>query len=170
MRYSPWIVYNYRVRVCEPSATPLRASRGPSTDARRASFRPSLHLPFDRPLQAADMQHVGNNTIQRISYGVGIYSVGMHFDVPKPEAGGRGSSRSWRRRRRRIAPLRFFCANWPLRACVHSSLCYIPLRLARHFPAVRSGWPSPLHRRKCSGLSSCPTLVACPTVASAPVV
>ena len=78
--------------------------------------------------------------------------------------GGRGSSRSWRRRRRRIAPLRFFCANWPLRACVHSSLCYIPLRLARHFPAVRSGWPSPLHRRKCSGLSSCPTPVAWPSL------
>jgi hypothetical protein len=90
MRYVPWIVYNHRVRVCEPSATPLRGPRGPSIDALRPANGPSRRAPFGRPLQAAAAEYVGHNSLQHISYRVGIYSVGVHFDVPKPEAGGEG--------------------------------------------------------------------------------
>lgn len=83
--------------------------------------------------------------------------------------GGRGSSRPGWRRQRRIRPLRFFICNWPFAlACTrrHATLLYV----RQDTLAVRSSWPSPLHRRKCSGLFSCPTPVAWPTVASATVV
>ena len=74
-------------------AAPLRASRGPSTDAHQPINRRSLHLPFGRPLQAAADEQVGHNDIQQPSYRVGFYSVGMHFDAPKPETGGEGVRR-----------------------------------------------------------------------------
>ena len=78
-----------RARV-RPSCCPLRGPRGPSIDARRPANRRSRHAPFGRPLQAAAAEQVGHNSLQHTSSRVGFYSVGMHFDAPKPDAGGEG--------------------------------------------------------------------------------
>ena len=169
MRYGPADTRDDRARHRLPRsscpAAPLRSSFGTSIDARRPSNGPPRQRPFGRPLQAVAVEHVGHNSLQRISYGMGfLQSRSVNSQCETRHRGGRGFDLLLRRRRRRISPLRFFCANWPLRACASPSPCYIHLRLARHFPAVRSGWPSPLHRRKCSGLSSCPTPVAWPSL------
>ena len=90
MRYVLWIVYNHRVRVCEPSATPPCASRGPSIDAYRPSNGPSLHLPFGLPLQTAAAEYVGHNDIQQPSYRMGFPRVKRQIYRVKPTTGGEG--------------------------------------------------------------------------------
>ena len=76
--------------VSHPSQRPLSSLF--STSQATSPSTISLVSPtwFDLPLQAVAVEHVTNNTIQRISYGMGFYSVGMHFDVQKPDIGGEG--------------------------------------------------------------------------------
>lgn len=90
IRYGPRDTRDDRARHRPPLAAPAGSSFSPSIDAPRPTSRPVLHLPFNRPLQTAAVEWVGHNSLQRISYGMGFYSVGMHFDAPKPEAGGGG--------------------------------------------------------------------------------
>ena len=80
----------------------------------------------------------------------GFYSV-------KPATGGEGVRPGYTTATTTHNPPQIFLRQLaPFRACTSPSPCYIPLRPPRHLPAVRSGWPSPLHRRKCSGLSLSP--------------
>ena len=94
MRYGLHVTSNDRARLRPPFAAP--AERPPCVPsarqmrASRATFQRSQQAAFDLPLQAADHEHVANNSLQRISYGMGFYSVGMHFDVRKPVTGGEG--------------------------------------------------------------------------------
>ena len=119
IRYSPQIVYNHRASAPAPRAARL-APQHRLSDARRPSNGPSLHLPFDLPLQAVAHEQVANNRILCTSYGMGFLL------CKTSDRGGRGFDLVLRRRRRRIRPLRLFFANWPPSRLPYT--CSLPYR------------------------------------------
>ena len=138
-------------------AAPVPAPRHRLSDALRPSNGPPRQRWFGRPLQAAAAEQVANNSLQHISYRMGFSRVNQRiYRVKLATRGGGGSTAPGDDDDDALAPSDFFAPTGPLRACASPSPCYIPLRRPRHLPAVRSGWPSPLHRRKCSGLSLSP--------------
>jgi hypothetical protein len=163
MRYDPWIVYNHRARAHGLPAARCAACSARQKRPRRAPKRHVRHVTFDLLLQAIALQQVGNNTIQRISYGMGFYSV-------KCQTGGEGVRPVYTTATATHKPPQiFFRQLAPSHLRTPVAMLHSPTS-AKTSPAVRSGWPSPLRCRKRSGLFSCPTSVAWPTVASAAVV
>lgn len=90
MRYVPHGTSNDRARLRHPSQRSPDVPSARQMRAIRPTIQPSLHLPFDLPLQATAVEYVGHNTIQRISYGMGFSRVNRRFDVRKPVTGGEG--------------------------------------------------------------------------------
>lgn len=107
MRYAPWIVYNHRAPTHDPPSSPVNVPSARQKRPRRAPKRRFRHVTFGPPLQAAVVEWVGHNDAQCTSCGMAILL------CKTSDRGGRGFDLDIRRRRRRIAPLRFFFANWP---------------------------------------------------------
>lgn len=63
IRYSPRIVYNHRARP-RPLASPAVHLSARQKRALRQANRPFRQRTFGRPLQAVELERVGNNTIQ----------------------------------------------------------------------------------------------------------
>ena len=92
---------------------PPRLARARCTPFRRLGRLQTARLwcrwptTIEPPLQAVAVEQVGHNDAQCTSCGMAILL------CKTSDRGGRGFDLDIRRRRRRIAPLRFFFANWP---------------------------------------------------------
>ena len=90
MRYGPADTRDDRAPAPAPRAARCAARAARHKRPRRASFQPSLHLSFDLPLQAVAHEHVGHNSLQHISYGMGFPRVNQRIYRVKPAIGGEG--------------------------------------------------------------------------------
>jgi hypothetical protein len=139
MRYGPWIVYNHRVRVCERSATPRSARRAPLVARQSALVEHhsgwSDTTGLDDPCKRLICSTLAITQYKRSHIEWGFTLLECILTRQNRRQGGRGSSRSWRRRRGRIRPLRFFCANWPACALALHLQLALPLRV---LPLCRS--------------------------------
>ncbi len=79
---------------------------------------------FGRPLQAVAVEHVGNNSLQHTSYGMGFPRVKAANLQRKPAIGGGGGS-TWiyDGDDDALPPSDFFSPTGPLRACPSRSPC-----------------------------------------------
>ena len=113
MRYGPWIVYNHRAPALTPRVT-RRAS------PRHVTSAPTEHHsghPYTCRLDDP-CKWLRRSTLPITEYYVRhmewvFTESNGEFTERNQRQGGRGFDLDIRRRRRRIRPLRLFCANWP---------------------------------------------------------
>lgn len=114
MRYGSPVTLNDRAPAPAPRAARCAARSARHKRPRRAPFQPSLHLPFDLPLQAVADEHVGNNTIQDRLYGMGfLQSKPANLQCKTSDRGGGGSTWIYDGDDDALAPSDFFAPTGP---------------------------------------------------------
>ena len=165
MRYSPQIVYNHRALTAAPRSSHPAARSSPSIVVRRAPKR--------RVHRHGLVGHCKRLRLSRLAITVyNTYHMEWGFTLleriltrQNRQAGGEGVRPGCTAETSTHSPPQIFLRQLAPFFLAHTRRhATFPYVLQDILPAVRSGWPSPLRRRKRSGLSSCPTSVAWPSL------